>query len=29
MRRVTSRQEIFPVFRDLFRPHGAKEEALP
>jgi uncharacterized sporulation protein YeaH/YhbH (DUF444 family) len=29
MRRVTSRQEIFPVFRDLFRPHAAKEEAVP
>ena len=23
MRRVTSQQEIFPVFRDLFQPHGA------
>jgi len=24
MRRVSSRQDIFPVFRDLFRPHNAK-----
>jgi hypothetical protein len=23
MRRVSTRQEIFPVFRDLFRAHNA------
>jgi uncharacterized protein len=27
MRRVTSRQEIYPVFRDLFRRHGAERES--